>query len=152
MIKVKIINKSKHPLPAYATNGSAGFDIRASIVEKNDTGEYSIVLHPKQIKAIETDLYFQLPEGTELQIRSRSGMAIKSGVVVLNSPGTLDSDYTGELKIILINHSDSIFIIKDGDRIAQGILAKHEQAEFVEVEQLEETERGSGGFGHTGKS
>ena len=134
MTKVKIINKSNNKLPEYATTGSAGFDIRANIVEQDDDGEYSTALHPRQRKAISTGLYFELPEGTQLEIRPRSGMALNHGITVLNSPGTIDHDFRGAVQIILINHSDNIFIIKDGDRIAQGVLMKYERAEFAEFD------------------
>jgi len=143
-MKIKIINKSKHALPAYATPASAGMDLRANL----DT---PVVLKSLERILIPTGLFLELPIGYEAQIRSRSGLAFKSGLTVLNSPGTIDADYRGEVKVILVNLSKEDFIISDGERIAQMIIAKHEQAEWIEVEQLQETERGSGGFGSTGK-
>lgn len=143
-MKVQIINKSKHSLPAYATEQSAGMDIRANLSEP-------IVLKPLQRCLVSTGLYIALPEGFEAQIRPRSGLAIKKGVTVLNSPGTIDADYRGEVCIILVNLSSDEFIIEDGERIAQMVIAKHEQAQWEEVEVLDDTERGAGGFGHTGK-
>lgn len=143
-MKIKIINKSKHALPAYATPASAGMDLRANL----DT---PVVLKSLERILIPTGLFLELPVGYEAQIRSRSGLAFKSGLTVLNSPGTIDADYRGEVKVILVNLSKEDFIISDGERIAQMIIAKHEQAEWIEVEQLQETERGSGGFGSTGK-
>ena len=143
-MKIKIINKSKHALPAYATPASAGMDLRANL----DT---PVVLKSLERILIPTGLFLELPIGYEAQIRSRSGLAFKSGLTVLNSPGTIDADYRGEVKVILVYLSKEDFIISDGERIAQMIIAKHEQAEWIEVEQLQETERGSGGFGSTGK-
>jgi dUTP pyrophosphatase len=143
-MKIEIINKSKHPLPSYSTPLSAGMDLKANI----DT---PVVLKPLQRALINTGLYIALPEGYEAQIRPRSGLAIKSGITVLNSPGTIDADYRGEICAIMINLSDSDFIINDGDRICQMIIARHEKAEWIAVENLEFTERGAGGFGHTGK-
>jgi dUTP pyrophosphatase len=143
-MKIKIINKSKHPLPHYATVASAGFDVRANI----DT---PLVLKPLERILVPTGLFIELPIGSEAQVRPRSGLAFKNGITVLNSPGTIDADYRGEIKVILVNLSQEEFVINDGERIAQVIIAKHEQAEWVEVEQLMDTERGSGGFGHTGK-
>jgi len=143
-MKIKIINKSRHKLPEYSTCSSAGMDIRANIDE-------DIILKPFERRLVKTGLFLEIPEGFEAQIRPRSGLAIKNGVTVLNSPGTIDSDYRGEVGIILINLSNEDFIIKDGERICQMIIAKHERAEWVCVEQLIETERGEGGFGHTGK-
>ena len=143
-MRVKIINKSDNQLPAYETASSAGMDLRAFI-------DSDIVLKPFERKLIPTGLYIELPDGYEAQIRPRSGLAIKSGITVLNSPGTIDADYRGEIKVILINLSDNDFTIKSGDRICQMIIAKHEKAEFIEVEEISETERGAGGFGHTGK-
>ena len=143
-MNVQIINKSKHPLPAYATGLSAGMDIRANLTEP-------IVLKPLQRCLVPTGLYIALPEGYEAQVRPRSGLAIKKGITVLNSPGTIDADYRGEVCIILVNLSSEDFIIEDGERVAQMIIAKHEQATWIEVETLDETERGEGGFGHTGK-
>ena len=143
-MRVKIINKSDNQLPAYETASSAGMDLRAF----TDT---DIVLKPFERKLIPTGLFIELPDGYEAQIRPRSGLAIKSGITVLNSPGTIDADYRGEIKVILINMSNTDFTIKSGDRICQMVIAKHEKVEFVEVEEINETERGAGGFGHTGK-
>lgn len=143
-MRVKIINKSNNALPAYETASSAGMDLRAFV-------DADVVLKPFERKLIPTGLYIELPDGYEAQIRPRSGLAIKSGITVLNSPGTIDADYRGEIKVILINLSQDDFIIKSGDRICQMVIAKHEKAEFVEVDEISETERGSGGFGHTGK-
>ena len=143
-MRVKIINKSNNALPAYETASSAGMDLRAFI-------DADVVLKPFERKLIPTGLYIELPEGYEAQIRPRSGLAIKSGITVLNSPGTIDADYRGEIKVILINLSQEDFIIKSGDRVCQMVIAKHEKAEFVEVNEISETERGAGGFGHTGK-
>ena len=144
MLNVQIINKSKHPLPANATELSAGMDIRANLNE-------SISLAPMQRCLVPTGLYIALPEGFEAQVRPRSGLAIKKGITVLNSPGTIDADYRGEVCIILVNLSAETFVIEDGERIAQMVIARHEQALWQEVEVLDETERGAGGFGHTGK-
>ena len=144
MLNVQIINKSKHPRPAYATELSAGMDIRANLNE-------SISLAPMQRCLVPTGLYIALPEGFEAQVRPRSGLAIKKGITVLNSPGTIDADYRGEVCIILVNLSAETFVIEDGERIAQMVIARHEQALWQEVEVLDETERGAGGFGHTGK-
>ena len=143
-MKVQIINKSKHPLPKYETEQSAGMDIRANLTEP-------IVLKPLQRCLVPTGLYMALPKGFEAQIRPRSGLAIKKGIGVLNSPGTIDADYRGEICIILVNLSSEDFIVEDGERVAQMVIARHEQAEWDEVEVLDETERGTGGFGHTGK-
>ncbi len=142
-MKVRIINKSQNPLPEYKTKGSAGVDISASI-------EQSVVLKPMERQLIPTGLFIELPEGYEAQIRPRSGLAIKNGITCLNTPGTIDSDYRGEIKVILINLSNENFTINNGDRIAQMVIAKHEQVAFETVEVLEETMRGDGGFGHTG--
>ena len=144
-MQVKILNKSKHSLPEYATLQSAGLDLKANINEP-------IVLEPLARVAVTTGIYLELPVGYEAQIRPRSGMAIKSGITVLNSPGTIDADYRGEICAILINLSTTPFTISDGDRICQMVIAKHEQAQFIEVNVLGETERGEGGFGHTGKN
>ena len=144
-MKVRIINKSKHPLPQYATPLSAGVDLRANI-------DAPIVLQPLQRVLIPTGLFMALPEGYEAQVRPRSGLAIKKGIGVLNSPGTIDADYRGEVCVILVNLSSEEFVIEDGERIAQMVIARHEQAEWLEVEMLDETERGAGGFGHTGKN
>lgn len=143
-MKVSIVNQSKHPLPEYATALSAGMDIRANI-------DSSIVLKPLERKLIPTGLFIELPAGYEAQIRPRSGLAIKKGITVLNSPGTIDADYRGEVCIILVNLSSEDFEIVDGERICQMVIAEHAQAEWVEVEVLGDTERGAGGFGHTGK-
>ncbi len=145
MITVKIINQSKHALPQYATPQSAGMDIRANIQEP-------ITLKPLERKLIPTGLFIELPVGYEAQIRPRSGLAIKKGITVLNTPGTIDADYRGEIGVILINLSNEDFVIEDGERICQMVIAQHAQAEWVEVEVLGETERGAGGFGHTGKA
>lgn len=144
-MKVQIINKSHHQLPQYATIQSAGVDLRANLDEP-------VVLAPMQRALIPTGLFISLPAGYEAQVRPRSGLAIKKGITVLNSPGTIDADYRGEICIILINLSQEEFVVNDGERVAQMIIARHEQAEWVEVETLDETDRGAGGFGHTGKS
>lgn len=142
-MRINIINRSKHPLPEYATPLSAGMDLRANIEGKR-------VLKPMQRCLIPTGLFIELPPGYEAQIRPRSGLALKHGISVLNSPGTIDADYRGEIGIILINLSNDDFIIEDGERICQMVIARHEQAEWFEVEQIDQTQRGSGGFGHTG--
>lgn len=143
-MKIKIINKSKHPLPQYATPLSAGLDLRANL----DT---PITLAPLQRCLVPTGLFMALPAGYEAQVRPRSGLAIKKGITVLNSPGTIDADYRGEICIILVNLSAEPFIIEDGERIAQMVIARHEQAEWEETDTLDDTERGAGGFGHSGK-
>lgn len=143
MIKIKVINKGNQPLPAYATPQSAGMDLRANL----DT---PVTLHPMQRMLIGTGLHIALPEGFEAQIRPRSGLALKHGLTVLNSPGTVDADYRGEIKVLLINLSDTDFVINGGERIAQMVIARHEQAVFEAVDELDETERGEGGYGHTG--
>ena len=143
-MKIRIINKSHHQLPEYATAYSAGMDLRAYI-------DQPIILKPMERALIPTGLFIELPEGYEAQIRPRSGLAIKHGVTVLNTPGTIDADYRGEIRVILVNLSDQEFIIKDGERICQMIIATHQHAEWVEVDELNETERGAGGFGHTGQ-
>lgn len=143
MIQIKIVNKSPFETPKYATEGSAGFDVKANIEEPISIG-------PLERTLIPTGLFFELPKGYEAQIRPRSGLAFKYGVTVLNSPGTLDSDYRGECKVLLINLSNDEFIIQPGERIAQIIIAKHEVANFENTEELTDTERGSGGFGSTG--
>jgi len=145
-MKLQIVNKSDNALPAYETVNSAGMDLRAYLPE----GE--LVVKPLQRVLVPTGLFMEIPVGYEGQVRPRSGLAIKSGITVLNSPGTIDADYRGEVKVILINLSGTDFVIKSGDRIAQLVIAKCEQTEVVEVETLSETERGVGGFGHTGKS
>lgn len=144
MVKIKIVNKGSQPLPEYATAQSAGMDLRANI------GEYPIVLSPLERRLIPTGLHIALPEGYEAQVRPRSGLALKKGITVLNAPGTIDADYRGEIGVILVNLSNEDFLVNDGERIAQMVIARHEQAEFVPVEVLEETERGDGGFGHSG--
>lgn len=143
-MKVQIINKSHHALPAYATGLSAGMDLRANITEP-------IVLKPLQRCLVPTGLSIALPEGYEAQVRPRSGLALKKGITVLNSPGTIDADYRGEIGVILVNLSDSDFVIEDGERIAQMVVARYEQVEWEAVETLSETERGEGGFGHSGR-
>ena len=143
MLKVKIINKGHQPLPAFATPQSAGMDLRANIEEP-------IVLHPMERQLVPTGLFMALPAGYEAQIRPRSGLALKHGITVLNTPGTIDADYRGEIMVLLINFSQQDFVVNDGERIAQMVLAKHEQCDFIKVEELDETERGAGGYGHTG--
>ncbi len=143
MIKVQVINKGHQQLPAYATLQSAGMDLRANL-------EASVVLRPMERKLIKTGLFIALPEGFEAQVRPRSGLALKHGITVLNTPGTIDADYRGEIGVVLINLSQEDFVIEDGERIAQMVIARHEQAELVVVEELDETERGAGGYGHTG--
>lgn len=143
MIRIKVINKGHQQLPAYATSQSAGMDLRANI----DT---PIVLQPMERRLIPTGLHIALPAGFEAQVRPRSGLALKHGLTVLNSPGTVDADYRGEIMVLLINLSSVPFTVNDGERIAQMVIARHEQATFVEVEELDETERGEGGYGHTG--
>ncbi len=142
-MKLKIINMSDNPLPAYETAGSAGMDLRAHLTEP-------VILKPLQRTLIPTGLYIELPKGYEAQIRPRSGLAIKKGLSLLNTPGTIDSDYRGEIKIILINLSNETAVVNTKERIAQMVIAKYEKAEIVEVEELSETDRGEGGFGHTG--
>lgn len=144
-MKVQIINQSKHPLPQYATEQSAGVDLRANLDEP-------VVMKPLERCLIPTGLYISLPKGFEAQVRPRSGLAIKHGIGVLNSPGTIDADYRGEIRVILVNLSSEPFTIQDGERIAQMVIARHEQVEWEQVDVLDETERGSGGFGHTGKA
>ena len=143
-MEIKIINKSHHPLPTYATPLSAGMDIRANLSEP-------ITLQPMERRLVPTGLHIALPQGYEAQMRPRSGLALKHGITLLNTPGTIDADYRGEIGIILINLSTEPFTVNDGERIAQMVIARHEQAEWLPVEVLDETERGSGGFGHTGK-
>ncbi|WP_231425706.1 dUTP diphosphatase [Pedobacter sp. Leaf250] len=143
-MNIKIINKSEHPLPQYETAHAAGMDLRASITEE-------IMLKPLQRQLIPTGLYIELPTGFEAQIRPRSGLAYKHGISIVNSPGTIDADYRGELKVLLVNLSDTEFKIVNGDRIAQMVVAKHETVEWQAVEELGETLRGEGGYGHTGK-
>ena len=143
MIQINIINKGHQPLPAYATPQSAGMDLRANI-------DADIILKPMQRHLVPTGLHIALPVGYEAQIRPRSGLALKHGITVLNSPGTVDSDYRGEVMVLLVNLSDTDFVIRDGERIAQMVVARHEQAEVQLVTSLDETERGEGGYGHTG--
>jgi|TARA_B100000497_G_scaffold116558_1_gene141062 dUTP pyrophosphatase len=142
-MQVKVINKSKHPLPQYETIGSAGMDIRAHIEE-------AITLAPLERVLVKTGLFVEIPLGYEIQVRPRSGLAFKKGITVLNSPGTIDADYRGEIGVLLVNLSSEPFVIEDGERIAQLVLASHEQAQWQEVDILEESNRGQGGFGSTG--
>lgn len=142
-MKVKVVNKSKHSLPHYSTIASAGMDLRANIDE-------SISLKPLERTIVKTGIFMELPVGYEAQVRPRSGLAFKKGITVLNSPGTVDADYRGEVGVILVNLSAEEFVIEDGERIAQMVIAKHKQADWVKVETLDETERGAGGFGSTG--
>ena len=143
MIQVKVVNRGHQQLPAYATPQSAGMDLRANI-------EAPITLRPMERRLIPTGLHIALPEGYEAQVRPRSGLALKRGITVLNSPGTIDADYRGEVGVLLINLSQEDFVINDGELIAQMVIARHEQADFVVVEELDQTERGEGGYGHTG--
>ena len=142
-MKVKVVNKGRQPLPQYATPQSAGMDLRANLDEP-------ITLQPLERRLIPTGLYIALPEGYEAQVRPRSGLALKKGITVLNSPGTIDADYRGEIGVLLVNLSQEPFIVNDGERIAQMVIARHEQGLFEEVEVLDVTERGEGGYGHTG--
>jgi dUTP pyrophosphatase len=142
-MKVKVVNKSKHSLPHYSTIASAGMDLRANI-------DKSITLKPLERVIVQTGIFIELPVGLEAQVRPRSGLAIKNGISVLNSPGTVDADYRGEVGVILVNLSAEEFVIEDGERIAQMVITKHEQADWVEVDTLDETERGDRGFGSTG--
>ena len=142
-MKINIVNKSKHELPHYATSQSAGIDLRANLEEP-------ILLKPLQRTLVKTGLFMELPIGYEAQVRPRSGLAFKKGITVLNSPGTIDADYRGEISVILVNLSNEEFVIEDGERVAQMIIAKHEQADWEVVVELVETERGTGGFGSTG--
>jgi dUTP pyrophosphatase len=144
-MQIRIINQSKHPLPEYATPASAGLDLRANI-------EASIVLEPMERRLIKTGLFMELPEGYEAQIRPRSGLAFKHGITVLNTPGTIDADYRGEIGVLLVNLSSTSFTIEDGERIAQMVIASHEQAQWQEVNELKASDRGQGGFGSTGKN
>lgn len=143
MVKIQVVNRGHQQLPAYATTQSAGMDLRANIDEP-------ITLHPMERRLIPTGLHIALPEGYEAQVRPRSGLALKHGLTVLNSPGTIDADYRGEISVVLINLSQQDFVINAGERIAQLVIARYEQAELVTVEALDETERGEGGYGHTG--
>ena len=142
-MKIKIVNKSNHELPSYETVNSAGMDLRANIDEP-------VTLRPLERYLLPTGLFIELPAGYEAQVRPRSGLAFKKGVTVLNTPGTIDADYRGEIKVILINLSDKDFVVNDGERIAQMVISAHEKAEWIEVDELLESERGTGGFGHTG--
>lgn len=144
-MKIQIVNKSNNPLPTYSTSKSAGMDLRANFKFGGQA-----IIKPMQRMLIPTGLHIALPEGYEAQVRPRSGLALEHGISVLNAPGTIDADYRGEIQVILINLGDQPFVIKHGDRIAQMVIAKHEQAEFIEVETLDETERAEHGFGHTG--
>jgi dUTP pyrophosphatase len=143
-MKVRIVNRSGHKLPAYETEHAAGMDLRAMT-------EGPVTLKPLERKLIGTGLYIELPVGFEAQVRPRSGLAVKHGITVLNSPGTIDADYRGEIGVVLINLSDTEFTVNDGDRIAQMIISKHEKAEIIEASEISLTERGAGGFGHSGK-
>jgi dUTP pyrophosphatase len=143
-MKVKIINTSKHPLPAYETLLSAGMDLRANI-------DHLITLKPLERVLVPTGIFIELPQGSEAQVRPRSGLAYKSGITVLNSPGTIDADYRGEIKVILINLSQKDFLIEDGSRIAQMVVSRHEKVEWEPAHELEQSDRGTGGFGHTGR-
>ena len=143
-MKIKIVNRSPHALPQYATALSAGLDLRANLEE-------GITLQPMERRLVPTGLSIALPEGYEAQVRPRSGLALKHGITLLNTPGTIDADYRGEIGVIMVNLSDTPFNIADGDRIAQLVIARYEQAEWEAVEALDSTERGDGGFGHTGK-
>jgi dUTP pyrophosphatase len=142
-MKIKIVSKSKHPLPSYETALSAGMDLRANL-------DKPVPLKPLERALIKTGIYIEVPEGYEAQIRPRSGLALKKGIAIVNSPGTIDADYRGEIGVILVNLSNEDFVVNDGERICQMVIAKHEKAEWIEVEKLEETDRGAGGFGHTG--
>lgn len=142
-MQIKVINRGRQPLPAYATEQSAGMDLRANI-------DAPLTLRPLERKLVGTGLYIALPQGYEAQIRPRSGLALKHGITVLNSPGTIDADYRGEIMVLLVNLSDTDFVINEGERIAQMVIARHEQAVFEPVETLDETSRGAGGYGHTG--
>lgn len=143
MVKIKVVNTGCQPLPAYATSQSAGMDLRANI-------EAPITLHPMERTLVPTGIRIELPEGYEAQVRPRSGLALKHGITVLNTPGTIDSDYRGELKVLLVNLSNDDFVVNAGERVAQMVIAQHETATWEEVEVLDETERGEGGYGHTG--
>lgn len=143
MVKIKVVNTGCQPLPAYATSQSAGMDLRANI-------ESPIMLHPMERTLVPTGIRIELPEGYEAQVRPRSGLALKHGITVLNTPGTIDSDYRGELKVLLVNLSNDDFVVNAGERVAQMVIARHETATWEEVEVLDETERGEGGYGHTG--
>ena len=143
MIKIQVVNRGHQQLPTYATPQSAGMDLRANL-------DAPITLHPMERRLIPTGLHIALPEGYEAQVRPRSGLALKHGLTVLNTPGTIDADYRGEIGVVLINLSNEDFVVEDGERIAQMVIARHEQGEFIPVDVLDETERGEGGYGHTG--
>ncbi len=143
-MKIKIVNSSEHPLPQYATAHSAGMDLRASLAEP-------VVLKPLERALIPTGIYIELPVGYEAQIRPRSGLAIKHGIGIVNAPGTIDADYRGEIRVILVNLSNQDFVVNDGERICQMVIAQHATVEWQQTDSLEQTERGAGGFGHTGK-
>lgn len=142
-MQIKVVNNSGHDLPQYATPQSAGMDLRAHL-------EAPVTLHPMERRLIPTGLYISLPPGYEAQVRPRSGLALKHGITVLNAPGTIDADYRGEVGVVLVNLSQQVFVVNDGERIAQMVVARYEQAQFVSVSELDETERGAGGYGHTG--
>ena len=144
MLKVKILNQSAHPLPAYATPASAGMDLRAN-------NDIPIILEPMGRDLVPTGIHIELPIGYEAQIRPRSGLALRHGITLVNSPGTIDADYRGEIKLIVVNLGKEAFTIQKGERVAQMVVARHEQVEWEVVEELQETTRGAGGFGHTGK-
>lgn len=143
MVKIKIVNKGQQPLPTYATAQSAGMDLRANI-------DAPITLRPMERQLIPTGLHIALPEGFEAQVRPRSGLALKHGITVLNTPGTIDADYRGELKVLLVNFSNTNFVINAGERVAQMVIARYEKVDFEQVTELDDTERGAGGYGHTG--
>ncbi len=142
-MKIKVVNKGRQPLPQYATPQSAGMDLRAQLDEP-------VTLRPLERRLIPTGLFIALPQGYEAQVRPRSGLALKHGITVLNAPGTIDADYRGEVGVLLVNLSDTPFVVNDGERIAQMVIARHEQGEWMPVEELDDTERGTGGYGHTG--
>ena len=142
-MKIKVVNKGRQPLPQYATPQSAGMDLRAQLDEP-------VTLRPMERRLIPTGLFIALPQGYEAQVRPRSGLALKHGITVLNAPGTIDADYRGEVGVLLVNQSDTPFVVNDGERIAQMVIARHEQGEWMPVEELDDTERGTGGYGHTG--
>ena len=143
MVKIKIVNKGQQPLPTYATAQSAGMDLRANI-------DAPITLRPMERQLIPTGLHIALPEGFEAQVRPRSGLALKHGITVLNTPGTIDADYRGEIKVLLVNFSNTDFVINAGERVAQMVIARYEKVDFEQVTELDDTERGAGGYGHTG--
>lgn len=142
-MKIKVVNKGRQPLPQYATPQSAGMDLRAQLDEP-------VTLRPLERRLIPTGLFIALPQGYEAQVRPRSGLALKHGITVLNAPGTIDADYRGEVGVLLVNLSDTPFVVNDGERIAQMVIARHEQGEWMPVDELDDTERGTGGYGHTG--